>query len=236
MEQIINQRSNLLNYFFNEEKEYSKLEILNKEFAALSFSPREEYIDAFTTEFDEMLTPIEDLEDDHDEVLLKGIITDVDIKKDYCMIHIQNKSDNISISCDKPVMNKYSDYLNKGDIILAKCHTWNGKIYMHFMINYSTDDSFLLERNYLKGISKMMVDDIDYTHRLDTVGLIKQVKYFKSKAKGTPCCRLQVYEKGKSKTYITCMGFPRDLVAGMFVSYSVSNNPAFCNNLQQTRI
>ena len=97
MEQIINQRSNLLNYFFNEEKEYSKLEILNKEFAALSFSPREEYIDAFTTEFDEMLTPIEDLEDDHDEVLLKGIITDVDIKKDYCIIHIQNKSDNISI-------------------------------------------------------------------------------------------------------------------------------------------
>ena len=40
MEKIIKHRGQLLNYFFNQSKEYSKVEILNKEYAALSFSPR----------------------------------------------------------------------------------------------------------------------------------------------------------------------------------------------------
>ena len=42
--------------------------------------------------------PVSKLEKDLDEVLIKGIITSVDMKKDYCIIHIQNKGDNIGIS------------------------------------------------------------------------------------------------------------------------------------------
>ena len=107
---------------------------------------------------------------------------------------------------------------------------------LDFLINYNSEDSFLQERNYLNGFSKSKIDDIDYTYRRGLVGLISQVKYFKSKAKGTPCVRLQVYERGENKTYITCNGYPENLVAGMFVSYWVGDNPAFCNNLQEVQL
>lgn len=236
MEEIIKKRSDLLNYFFNESKTYSKLEILNREFSALTFSPREEFIDAFETEFDDVLTPISDIEENQDEVLLKGIIIDVDMKKDYAILHIQNKADNFSVSCDKPVVRKYGDYFNTGDIVVVKGHTYNGKVFMHFMINYNSEDSFLQERNYLNGISQAKIDDIDYAHTLGLIGLLKQVKYFKSKAKGTPCVRIEVYEHGQNKVYITCNNYPENLVAGMFVSYWVGDNPAFCNNLQEVQL
>ena len=233
MDKIIKKRNDLLNYFFNESKNYSKTEILNREYSALNFSVREEFIDVFKTEFDDVLTPINELEDASDEVLIKGIIVDIDIKKDYAIIHIQNKADSISVSCDKSVLQRYGDYFYIGDIILVKGHVYNGKVFMHFMINCNSEDTFLQERNYLNGISKAKIDNIDYEHRHDLVGLICQVKYFKSKSKGTPCVRLEVYERERKKVYITCNSYPKHLVAGMFVSYWVGNNPAFCNNLQE---
>ena len=56
MQKIIEKRTQLLNYFFNQSNEYTKTEILNKEYAALSFSPREEYIDSIITPFEEFIT------------------------------------------------------------------------------------------------------------------------------------------------------------------------------------
>ena len=235
MEQIVKKRSDLLNYFFNEEKEYSKLDILNKEYSALSFSPREEFIDSFTTEYDDILTPFNMLEENHDEVVLKGIIVDVDNKKGYSIIHVQNKSDNISISLDEAVLYHYGKFLEKGHIIVVKAHTWNGKVYMHFLIDYSVDESFLRERNYLDNVSQGMIDDVDYTNLMYSVALVKQAKYFKSK-KGNNCLRLQVYEKGREKTYITCSNLPKNIVAGMFISFMPSNNDAFCNAVQQIEL
>ena len=232
MEEIVKKRSDLLNYFFGEEKEYSKVDILNREFAALTFSPREEFIDAFKTPYDDRLTPITDLEQKLDEVLIKGIIIDIDMKKNYCIMHIQNKADNISIMIDENVLYKYGDYLHNGDIIVIKGHTYNNKVYMHFLINYNSDDSFAMEKNYLNGVSKIIIDDVDYSYRNDLVGLVRQAKYFTS-AKGNKCLRLQVYERGKEKTYITCNNIPKYINAGMFVSYLQSNNEAFCNNVQQ---
>ena len=90
MQKIIEKRSQLLNYFFNQDKEYTKLDILNKEYAALSFSPREEFIDNFITEYDDILTSFSDINQDADEILVKGIVVDVDNKKGYSIIHIQN--------------------------------------------------------------------------------------------------------------------------------------------------
>lgn len=233
MDEIVEKRSQLLNYFFNQSVNYSKTDILNKEYAVLSFSPREEFIDFFTTPYDEVLTPIEELEENNlDEILIKGVIIDIDNKKGYSIIHIQNKADNISISIDSAVLYHYNEYLKKGHIILVKGHTYNGKVYMHFLIDYSVDDAFLRESNYLDGISKAIIDDIDYTDKLDKIALIKQAKYFKSK-RGNNCLRLQVYEEGYEKTYITCSNLPRNIVAGMIVSYNVSDNEAFCNNLKE---
>lgn len=240
MQEIIEKRTQLLNYFFNQSKEYSKVEILNKEYSALSFSPREEYIDAFKTDYDEVLTPIQDLQTDSPEVLIKGIIVDVDMKKNYCIIHLQNKADNISVSVDTNVLNRYGDYLQKGHLLLVKGHTYNGKVYMHFLIDYNVDDSFIMEHDYLDGVSVSLLDDFDYTGRYDLVGLVKQVKYFISKRSKKPCIRLQVYVKGQEKEYITCTNphndLPKDIVAGMFVSYTEANQNPFINNLQKTQI
>ena len=235
MEQIIKKRSALLNYFFNQSVDYSKEEILAKEYAALSFSPREEYVDVFNTGYEDVLTPIEELDNDMPEVLVKGIIVDVDMKKNYCIMHIQNKGDNISVTINSNVLSKYGDYLQKGHLVLIKGHTYQGKVYMHFLIDYHTDHSFILEENYLNGVSEQYIDDIDYELRFDTVGLVRQATYFKSK-KGNNCLRVQVHEKGAEKTYITCSGFDKNITAGMMVSYNVSDNPSFCNNLTEARL
>lgn len=233
MEEIIEKRTQLLNYFFNQDKEYTKLDILNKEYAALSFSPREEFIDSFVTEYDDILTSFSDIDQDADEILVKGIVVDIDNKKGYSIIHIQNKADNISVSVDSSALYHYSQYLQKGHILLIKGHTFKGKMYMHFLIDYSSDYPFLQEHNYLKGISKQLIDDLD--DNLVNKALVKQAKYFKSK-KGNKCLRLLVYEKGKEKTYITCNNLPKNIVAGMFISYIPSNNDAFCNNVIETHI
>lgn len=233
MQKIIEKRSQLLNYFFNQDKEYTKLDILNKEYAALSFSPREEFIDNFITEYDDILTSFSDINQDADEILVKGIVVDVDNKKGYSIIHIQNKADNISVSVDSSALYHYAQYLQKGHILLIKGHTFKGKMYMHFLIDYSSNYPFLQEHNYLKGISKQLIDDLD--DNLVNKALVKQAKYFKSK-KGNKCLRLLVYEKGKEKTYITCNNLPKNIVAGMFISYIPSNNDAFCNNVIETHI
>ena len=235
MDEIVEKRKSLLNYFFNQDKEYSKLDILNKEYSALSFSPREEFIDAFIIEYEDMLTPIEKLEENLEEVFIKGIVIDIDNKKGYSIIHIQNKADNISIMIDGAVLYHYSKYLEKGHVLFIKGHTYNGKVYMHFLIDYSSEDSFLKEHNYLTGISNEMIDDIDYSIRLDRVALVKQAKYFKSQ-KGNNCLRLQVYEEGKDRTYITCNGIPKNIIAGMFISFIPSDNSVFCNNVRETQI
>lgn len=240
MDEIIQKRGQLLNYFFNQSVEYTKEDILAREYAALSFSPKEEYVDVFKTDYDDVLTPMVELEHDMPEVLVKGIVVDVDMKKNYCIIHIQNKGWNFSVSVDSNVLNRYSDYLQKGHLLIIKGHTYQGKIYMHFLIDYSSDSSFITEHNYLKGTSELLINDVDYTNRYDLVGLVRQVKYFISKRSKKPCVRLQVYVKGKEKEYITCTNpnynLPKDITAGCFVSFTEANKHPFINNLQKTQI
>lgn len=240
MDEIVQKRSQLLNYFFNQSIDYTKEDILAREYAALSFSPKEEYIDVFKTEYDDVLTPMEELEEDMSEVLIKGIIVDIDMKKQYCIIHIQNKGWNLSVSIDTNVLNKYNDYLQKGHLLIIKGHTYKGKIYMHFLIDYNSDDSFIVEHNYLDGVSELAVKDVDYTNRYDMVGLVRQIKYFISKRSKKPCVRLQVYVKGQEKEYITCTNphydLPKDITAGCFVSFTEANKDPFINNLQKTQI
>ena len=240
IDEIIQKRGQLLNYFFNQSVEYTKEDILAREYAALSFSPKEEYVDVFKTDYDDVLTPMVELEHDMPEVLVKGIVVDVDMKRNYCIIHIQNKGWNFSVSVDSNVLNRYGDYLQKGHLLIIKGHTYQGKIYMHFLIDYSSDSSFITEHNYLKGTSELLINDVDYTNRYDLVGLVRQVKYFISKRSKKPCVRLQVYVKGKEKEYITCTNpnynLPKDITAGCFVSFTEANKHPFINNLQKTQI
>ena len=99
MEKVINKRSELMNFFKNENKTYTKQEILHREFAVLSFSPREEYIDTIVTEFDDYCVDLDTFKfEDTDECYIKGIISDVDRQRYQLIIHLQNKDHNISIT------------------------------------------------------------------------------------------------------------------------------------------
>ena len=80
-----------------------------------------------------------------------------------------------------------------------------------------------------------MIDDWDSDMYTYNIALVKQAKYFKSQ-KGNNCLRLQVYENGKDRTYITCSNLPKNIVAGMFISFTPSDNDAFCNNVCEYEI
>ena len=235
MDSIIQKRSDLINHFKKEDKIYTKLDILNKEFSVLQFSIREEFIDNFTTPYDDLITDVDDIEGiDVEEVYVKGIIVDVDNKKDYSIIHIQNKENNISITCDKTIVHYYSDYFENGDVIIAKCHTFNDKFYMHFMINFMQGD-FAREIAYMTGASDKIISQIDYYSIKKPIGLVKQAKYFTSK-NGNNCLRLVLKVKDEEKVFITCSNkynsIPLNIIAGQFVDYTKSGgSDTFINNV-----
>lgn len=236
MSDIIKKRTDLINHFKNEDNTYTKLDILNKEFSVLQFSIREEFIDNFITDYDDMVTDVDDIEDiDVDEIYIKGIIVDVDNKKDYSIIHIQNKENNTSITCDKTVVHYYSDYFENGDVIIAKCHTYNNKFYMHFMINFAHEQDFTREIAYMNGSLKNIISQIDYRKIRKPIGLVKQAKYFKSK-NGNKCLRLVLNVKEEEKVFITCSNkynsIPINIIAGQLVDYTKSgNSDTFVNNV-----
>lgn len=238
MDSIIEKRTDLINYFRNENENYTKLDVLNKEFSVLQFSIREEFIDNFVTDYDDIVTNVDDVDGiDVDEIFIKGIIVDVDNKKDYSIIHIQNKENNTSISCDKTVVNRYSDYFENGDVVIVKCHTYNGKFYMHFMIDFMHEQDFEREIAYMNGSLDNIVSKIDYYNIRRPIGLVKQAKYFTSK-NGNKCLRLILNVKGETKTFITCSNkynsIPQKIIAGEFVEYSMSgNSDTFVNNVSR---
>lgn len=236
MDDIVKKRTQLINFFKREDNEYTKLDILNKEFSVLQFSIREEFIDNFVTDYDDMVTDVDDIEGiDVDEVYIKGIIVDVDNKRDYSIIHIQNKENNTSITCDKTIVHYYSDYFENGDVIITKCHTYNDKFYMHFMINFAHEQDFAREIAYLNGSSKDIVSKIDYSNLRKLIGLVKQAKYFTSK-NGNKCLRLVLTLKKEDKVFITCSNkynsIPINIIAGQFVDFTMSgNSDTFVNNV-----
>lgn len=241
MQDIINKRSELLNYLKEGEKsyikkQYTKKEILNKEFSAISFSIREEYIDSIKTEYDDLVTDLNlATQTEGDEIYVKGIITDVDNQQGYTILHIQNKDVNKSVSCSEAVVAHYGEYFETGHVVIIKCHCYKDKLYMHFLIDFSTDDAFVAENDYIAGVSYSTITNFNGLN----VGLVKQATYFTSE-KGNKCLRLLLVTPYETRTYITCRNtfnvLPNNIVAGMFVQYQPSNNEAFINNVQQTYI
>lgn len=231
MQDIIKKRAGLINYFLHEDKEYSKEDILSKEFSVLSFSIRDELIDNIDTPFENLITPLNEIDGDIEELYVKGIVVDVDNRQGYSIIHIQNKNDNKSVSCSSEMLNRYGKYLETGHILLINCHSYNDRLYMHFMIDYSVDDAFVRETNYIDGTSINLIEDTD-------IALVKQATYFTSQ-KGNRCLRLSVHWKGQTKKFISCQNayntIPQDIVAGMFIKFDLSNE-TFINNIQEVMI
>ena len=238
MQDIVNKRSELLNYLKKGEKgyiekQYTKQEILNKEFSTISFSIREEYIDSMQTQYDDLMTDLAlSTEEQSDELYVKGIIVDVDNQQGYSILHIQNKDVNKSISCSEAVVNKYGKYFETGHVIIVKCNCFGNKLYMHFLIDLSTKDPFISEYNYINGVSYELILGLDIKH----AGLVKQAVYFIS-GPGNKCLRMELITKEGIRTAITCKTgfnryFPKNIVAGTFVKYEPSKE-VFVNNVQE---
>lgn len=243
MDKIIKKRQELANYFFNLDKHYTKTIVLNKEFAVLSFSPKEEYIDAITTTFDHILTDFNEVEisNSDEEFYVKGVVVDIDHKKEYSIIHIQNKSDMLSVSLGGNVLTKYGDKLEKGQPIFVKGHYYNEKFYMHFMIDLLNQQEYQKEINFVTGrsIDKLKSKDLHSISKGQDYALVSQATYFTSQ-NGNKCIRMQVYStvEDDNVVRITCSNKYNDLPynivnAGDIIFYEMSgDSDVFCNKVQ----
>ena len=243
MDKVINKRKDLYNFFYNDVEEFDKEDILRKEFSVLTFSPHEEYIDMVKTDYDDKCIDLSTLNinEDIEEIYIKGIIIDVDNKKNYAIIHVQNKSVNLSISCSKAILYRYDTYLEVGTVIIARCHTYCSKIYMDFMIDVNFIDNFKNEIEFLMGKSKKEAKKLGYNkfagmHK----GLICQLTYFIS-AKKNQCKRLEILTGDGMKMFIACKShynkyFEDDLVVGDFISFQTSDSKTYINNVRKIQI
>ena len=161
MNNVVQKRTDLMNFFFNEKKTYTKEEILNKEFSVLSFSPTEEYIDTIKTKYDDLCVDLSTYNIvDTSEVFIKGIIVDVDRQGYQTIIHIQNKESVVSVSTNGVTLQKYDDYLVVGEPVIVKAKGFNERLYLSLLIQLNNLDLFEKECNYLNGNSKAKIQTI----------------------------------------------------------------------------
>lgn len=224
---IIEKRTQLMNFFKNEVKTYSKEEILNKEFAVLSFSPTEEYIDVLESPFDDKCVDLSTFDfDDCDEVYLKGIITDIDKKNGYTIFHIQNKDALASITASGATLEKYDEYIVNGEPIVAKCSIYNGRPSLSFLINLNNIDVFKKECSYFKGESFKKVDEVMDGRKGEHVhyGVIVHCRFTKS-SKDKDMVIGSLYDGEKIRGFATVKTFynrkiPYFATAGDFVAFT----------------
>lgn len=238
MEKIIQKRTELINFFLNEKKTYTKEDILNKEFAVLSFSPHDELIDTITTPYDHLcIDPSTfDFDEDTTEFYVKGIITDVDRQQYQTIIHIQNKDKNISITVRDQLIDIYNDYYIVGDPIIAKCRAWNGRIYLSFIVNLNYLENFTKEQRYMSGVSFNTVTNSYDVNRNFQYGVIITVMKVRTKT-DKPMLRGWLFD-GERKREFGAMStgyseyVPWDVQAGDYVRFSRPKHDFFINNME----
>ena len=207
MDKIIEKRSELMNFFKNEKKQYTKQEILHREFAVLSFSPRDEYIDTIITEFDKYCVDLDTFDfADTDECYVKGIISDVDRQRYQLIIHLQNREHNISITIRDSVANIYNDYLVVGEPCIVKCRIWKSRLYLSFLIALNYLDDFSQECSYIDGKLFELVEEKNKNKKDKTLhyGIIKQCQFVTTQ-RGKRMLRGTLYEGPNNERSFGCM-------------------------------
>ena len=238
MEKIIQKRTELINFFLNENNTYTKGDILNKEFAVLSFSPHDELIDTITTPYDHLcINPSTfNFDEDINEFYVKGIITDVDRQQYQTIIHIQNKDKNISITIRDRLIDIYNDYYIVGDPVIAKCRTWNGRIYLSFMVNLNYLEHFTKEQRYMSGVSFNTVANSYDVNKRFQYGVIITVMKVRTKTDKL-MLRGWLFD-GERKREFGAMdnGYNNDVPwgvqAGDYVRFSKPKHDFFINNME----
>lgn len=216
---------------FNKDKvdeKWSDKDKLKYEYAVLKFSPHEELINKYETEYDRYITDINDIDPniDIDELYIKGICIDIDNKKGYSIIHIQDRGNNISVSVNQNVLNRYIDYLKVGEPYIVKCHTWKGKFYAHFFINLEMDkEIFINEYQYINNSYMTIIKNLN-EHQAK-YAVVKKITYFKSK-KGNDCLRIDAYD-GKNVVIMSCSNaynnIEKNIVASDYIEFAFSKRP-----------
>ena len=239
MNSIVEKRSKLINFFKNENKTYSKEDILNKEFAVLSFSPMEEYIDILQTPFDDFCDDLSTFANlNCDEVYVKGIIVDVDRKNGYTIIHIQNKDASGSITCSGGALQKYNDYLVTGEPIIAKCSIYNERASLSFLISLNNLEKFEQESDYINGKAFTKIDTImkgrEKSHK--QYGVIVHCKLTKNKNNRDMVIG-SLYDGKEIRGFATVKTpfnrkIPSFAVAGDFVKFTKPTNEFLLNDVE----
>jgi len=237
--QIVKKRTDLINFFFKEDKTYTKEDIFNKEFAVLSFSPTEEYIDILKTPYDDIFVDLSNfIITDMSEMYLKGIIVDVDRQNFQTIIHVQNKENIVSITCSGATLNKYDQYCVVGEPIIAKCKIYNERLYLSFLIQLNDSLNFDHEWNYISGESKEKIDIIMSNRKKEEThyGLIVECNLVKTK-KGKDMVIGTLYDGEQYRSFGTVktqynLSIPEYAIAGDYVKFNKPNDNFFINNME----
>lgn len=236
---VVKKRTDLINFFLKEEKIYSKEDILNKEFAVLSFSPTEEYIDVLKTDYDDIFIDLSTyVPVDVSEIFLKGIIVDVDRQNFQTIIHVQNKESIISITCNGSTLNKYDQYFDVGEPIIAKCKVYNERLYLSFLIQLNNSSNFEKEWDYISGDAKEKIDTImsDRKNQETHYGLIIECNLVKTK-KGKDMVIGTLYDGEQDRSFGIVKTqynpiIPQYAIAGDYVRFNKPTDDFFINNME----
>lgn len=239
MNGIVQKRTDLINFFLNKNDTYTKEEILNKEFAVLSFSPSEEYIDILKSDFDHIcINPSTHVMNNVDEIYIKGIIVSIDRQNFQTIIHIQNKDVILSIIANGATSNKYDCYFTMGEPIIAKCKVYNEKIYLGFLIQLNHMEEFKRECEYINGISKEKITTImsNRQNKKTHFGLIVECSLIKTK-KGKDMVIGTLYDGIKKRSFGTVktkynFTLPKYAIAGDYVKFNKPTDKFFINNME----
>ena len=239
MNNIVQKRTDLINFFLNQDKIYTKEEILNREFSVLSFSPTEEYIDTLKTSFDDICVDMSTyIPTDTNEVFFKGIIVDVDRQSFQTIINLQNKDGHISIVSSGITANVYDDYFVIGEPVIAKCKVYKERIYLSFLIQLNYIEFFEKECDYISGISENTIKEImsDKKDKEKHYGLIIECNLVKTK-KGKDMVIGTLYDGEKHRSFGVVKTqynrvLPKYVIAGDFVKFDKPTHKFFISNME----
>jgi len=239
IEQIIQKRTDLINFFLNQKNTYTKEEILNKEFSVLSFSPSEEYIDVLKSPFDDICVDLSTYTMlDTSEVYIKGIIVDIDRQSYQTIIHLQNKDSIMSVTCKGATLQKYEDFFIMGEPVIAKCSVFNERMYLSFLILLNSIDKFEKECSYIQGHSRKKIENVmsDKWRYSIHYGLIIECSMVKTK-KGKDMLRGTIYDGKENRSFGSVKtsynpSLPTYAVAGDYVRFNRPTREFLINNME----
>lgn len=235
---IVQKRNDLINFFLNTNIEYTHQDILNKEFAVLSFSPRDEYIDTITTPYDHLCLDLSTFEMyDTPECYIKGIIVDVDHQRYQTVLHLQNKDSTVSVFVDGATLDKYNDYFVVGDPVIIKCKIYESKFYLSFLISINKMNEFIREQKYMRGDSFKMIDSQSQDGNRQHAIIVECSKRL---SKNQNDMLIGTLYDGNKRSFASVKNdfnpsVPFEAVAGDYITYQDNGHPFFINNVRIVR-